>query len=128
MTGHSTAHNVFSHICIKQLCISFTRYIHTPTAQACPFKNTSLIVFGILISLLPPLSSCNLNLATYQIQRKIKKTAKAPSYRVLLSFFSFCLFPKFFPHNTPALSTVRPLSFPSLSFSTFSASLSQTVF
>ncbi len=44
------------------------------------------------------------------MQRKIKKTAKAPSYRVLLSSLSFCLSPKIFPHTT-APSTVPPLSF-----------------
>jgi len=72
ITGHSTAHNVFSHICIKALCISFTRYIHTPTAQACPLKTTNLIVPGVFVPLLHPLSSCSLNLATYQTQRKSK--------------------------------------------------------
>jgi hypothetical protein len=71
ITGHNTAHNVFSHICIKALCISFTRYIHTSTAQACPLKTTNLIVPGVLV-LLHPLSSCSLNLATYQTQRKSK--------------------------------------------------------
>ncbi len=72
ITGHSTAHNVFSHICIKALCISFTRYIHTPTAQACPLKTTNLIVHGVLVPLLHLLSSCSLNLATYQTQWKSK--------------------------------------------------------
>jgi hypothetical protein len=72
ITGHSTSHNVFSHICIKTLCISFSRYIHTPTAQACPLKTTNQIVPEVLVPLLHPLFSCSLNLATYQTQRKIK--------------------------------------------------------
>jgi hypothetical protein len=88
----------------KKLCISFSRYIHTPTAQACPLKNTYLIVLEVLVLLLPPLFFCSLNFASYQTQRKIKNIArKAPSHRVLLSLSFFCLSPK-----SPPLKTVAP--------------------
>jgi len=72
ITRHSTPYNVFSHRCIRVLCISFTSYIHTPTTQVCFFKTTNLIVPEVLVPPLHPLFSCSVNLATYQTQRKIK--------------------------------------------------------
>jgi len=86
-----------------------------------PSKTTNLIVLGVLVPLLPPLSSCSLNLATYQTQQKIKNIAKAPNYRVLLSSLSFCPSPKILsspqnyrfplcPTSILSLSVPSPLS------------------
>ncbi len=111
MTGHSTAHNVFSHICIKQLFISFTRYIHTPTTQACPFKNTSLIVSGILISLLPPLSSSillQLELSYLSDAAEDQKQQKLLATEYFSPLFPFVFSPNSFP-TTLLLSLLSDL-------------------
>ncbi len=117
ITGHSTSHNVFSHICIKTLCISFSRYIHTPTAQACPFKTTNLIVPGVLVPLLHPLILLQLELGYLSDVAEIQDIAEALSYLALF-FSNFSISPKLSPSSkTTALSAVwSPSLLPVLSF------------
>ncbi len=110
-----------SHTCIKTLCISFRRYVHTSTAQACPFKNHESDHSW---------SSCSSSTSSILLQLELsylldaaedQNIAKAPSYRVLLSSLSFCPSPKILssPQNycSPPLSDLYPFSICSLLYS-----------